>query len=1473
MLVNHPSSSVPARPERAGDALARSHLPLLLFITAGLLGGLLPGRADAQGVPNLRLIPQPDGPLVERKWTARTGLPVNQITGMVRGSDGYLWLTTFDGLVRFDGVRFTLFNKGQTPELPSARFSSLLGEWGGALWLMTEADHLITFQNAGFRDHSPDLAGRVHAVARDDHDGVWVGTAEGLFRLEADRFVRVPLEQEGAVTTILIDEPRNRLVLARSQGAIHALDLATSRLDVLLAPIPNTGALGRLVIDERGVVWGAAHWGALRTGDGVVRTFPVEGAWGWPLALHPPRSEGDELVLVMVAGTFRWEEGSGWRRLTIDDSARLGLPSVRGGDGGLWTTLDDRLFRNGDDVLQAESKIRFALVDPEGSVWGAGPSGLYQFQRASVEGYPLQSPAGFHEAYALHEGPSGVWVVSTGPAVSSGLWRLDERGGTLVAGTPSPDLPSRLEMSVLEDRQGQLWVALDEGGVCRLVAMRCDPAGRFPMEGETVRAIFEARDGTLWFGTTRSLRALRPDGSWRTLAEADGLPAVTIRAIAETPEGHLWLGTQRGGVIYWDGQAFRAITMAEGLPTNAVRGLYLDAQGVLWVGTEGVGVARVTPGTPGPDGAPRWTIAAIRQADGLFDDGVHQILEDPAGRLWMSSNRGLFYVPRREAEAFLDGQTDRVHAISFDERDGLLNRELNGGTHGAGIRTRDGRLIFPGMRGLAIVDPGALEWNRPPPMARIEGLVVGGRALAPEQGMLRLPREADRNLEIEFTALSFWAPQTIRFRYRLRGVDATWRESIGLRTAFYTNLRGGRYTFEVEASTQPGVWSEAPDQMVIVVPYRAYEHPAAQAGFGFLLLLGLAGMVSMRERRLRSQARNLEILVAERTRVVESQAERLVQMDRMKSRLFEDISHELRTPLTLIVAPLEGVRDRLKVAPDAAIRREVELALQSSRRLLDLVAQILDLARLEAGRLPVRVRPLDTAAWIRHQILAFSPLAQQKGVKLRLELPDELPDLWSSADLFQKMLGNLVSNAIKFTPELGVARIRGWASDEHFFVEVRDSGPGIPADRIHTLFQRFSEAWDGSTSRGGLPSTRIGLSLAHQLAELHGGGIEVSSEEGFGATFVLKLRLGWNHFPESVEIAEAEPSLSAPLVAARSLPLMDGGAEGDAPSQPDSDAPEGAPVGSVPPGPAAGVPVATESETPAPSKAGAATEAEGMAGVSAEQRGKGAADLSVPIPADAPDVLVVEDDPGVRAYLHTLLGTLYHVRTAADGHEALGAVAERPPSLIVSDLRMPQMDGLELLAAIREQDRARTDGLTTPFLLVSAHDDTVGRTTAYRLGASDFMTKPFSPRHLLARIDGLLTTQTLLEARRPVLRVSASQVEVESTSASLLTRLAQLVEQNLSDPDFGAEELARALGYSRSGLYRKLEDIGEAAPAQILQRMRLDRAAQLLADEAGSVSRIATQCGFRSMPHFSRVFKERFGVPPSRYTKESVAQS
>lgn len=1384
---------------------------LLLFAPAAPLQG--------QAVPDSRALHLGDQQFVHRSWSSRNGLPVNHVTGLLQGESGYLWLSTFDGLLRFDGMDFVAFNQSSSPELPTARLSGLLGEAHGAIWLESERNELLEFRNGRFQDHRPAI-GPLRGFYIDPDGMVWAGSDLGLLRYTPGGFEPVVLPGVGTVVSMTAttepgSPPDTWSGLLWITSADHVLHLVDPREGQVLEQHPLPWAPGgypvqAMAVASDGALWlASAYRGSIRFQDGSVETHPVEDPTHWVTDLVPPDEDGQGGMMQLAGKAVILDDGV-WRRLETWDNGKWPQLGTVGPDGSHWLASDGTLLRDGVVISTSFGDRSRLIFDHEGSAWIGSITGLHQVRPASLGAVPLYHDGKPYHAYGLHQGPTGtIWITAFRPREGTGLWRMQE-GDPVAEFVDSPALPiGSLEMAILESRNGDLWVSSHGGGVCRLDAdLLCPDDGWFPMGGRDVRAIFEDSEGVIWFGAENLLKGLSPDGTWFTVGREQGMPDSRIRAFLETPEGHLWLATQAHGIARWNGESLERLTEADGLAGDAVRALFMDGQGILWVGTEGRGLSRVEEDDSG-EGDGNWKITTIRRADGLFDDGIHQILGDEDGRLWMSTNRGLFFVSRADLEAFSSGEASAIRSTGFDERDGLLNRELNGGVHGAGIQTATGRLIFPGMEGLAVVEPTEVLPNPGPPELIIESGIVNHEPVAVKDGVVRLPR-ASRNVELTFSSLSFWSPPSTSFRYRLAGVDEGWREMSGRRSLFYTNLPPGRHTFELLASQDLENWTPDPVTIDVVVPYRISEHPFSQAAAGLLVLLAIFGVARLRETNLQEQARRLEVEVAERTRMVEAQAERLVEMDRLKSRLFEDISHEFRTPLTLIITPLENARRHLAGTSDPRLEHDVDLAIRSAKRLLDLVGQILDLTRLEAGRLQIRVYPLDPASWLRRHILSFTPLADVKEVNVLEKIPASLPAIWSSRDLLHKMVGNLISNAIKYSPQGGLVRIRAWTEDDFLKIEVRDTGPGIPQDQLSTIFKRFS---DGQLPNGGnpaSPSTGIGLSLAQQLAELHGGGIHVESEEGFGAQFTLRLRLGHHHFPEDARDPEApEDDKDTPPPEFRDAPdLQDGTAEG--------------------------------------------ATAPGIVS-------------SIQDPAHGPTVLVVEDHPGVRSYLTLILSEVYRVDAVENGAEALNRMASRPVDLILSDLRMPELNGLELLHRVREQDRTRQDGLSTPFVLLSARDNQKDRSEAYSLGASAFLTKPIPPQELLACIDGLLRNQESLRKRRPVLRVAAGEVSAESSDAVFLARLAEAAEVHLRDPEFGPSELASALGYSRSALYRKLAEIGEDTPAAILTRMRLDRAAQLLEDNAGSVSRIALQCGFRSASYFSRVFKEAKGVPPSRF--------
>ena len=369
-------------------------------------------------------------------------------------------------------------------------------------------------------------------------------------------------------------------------------------------------------------------------------------------------------------------------------------------------------------------------------------------------------------------------------------------------------------------------------------------------------------------------------------------------------------------------------------------------------------------------------IVRIGAKDGLFDEVIHQILEDDAGRLWMNTNRGIFWVARAELNAFADGKVSRVHSTAYTERDGMRNREGNGGVQPAGAKGLDGRLWFPTQDGVVVVDPAKVRRDQRAPPLVVEQVVAGGGALRPEHDSIALgPNE--RDVQIEYTALTFLEPTNVRFRYRLDPYDAGWVDVGNRRTAFYTKVPPGRYTFRRRGERRRRRVVRAGNQ-------ARRASPSAGLGDRRLSVVSVAALgmllfaaVRLREARLRARAVQLERVVDERTAALREREQQLADrnaqlqsLDHAKTRFFANVSHELRTPLTLTIGPLEDLRAR--AGGDPQVERWLDIALRNARRLLRLVNQILDVAKLEAGAMHLAPRPLD-----------LGPVHARRGRRLR----------------------------------------------------------------------------------------------------------------------------------------------------------------------------------------------------------------------------------------------------------------------------------------------------------------------------------------------------------------------------------------------------------------------------------------------------------------------------------------------------------
>ena len=1348
---------------------------------------------------------------VHESWTVRDGLPVNSINAIIQDRTGYIWAATYDGLVRFDGVRFTVFNSANTDGLPSNRIVKLREGGDGSLWLATEQGRVVRFRDGRFS--SARFAGGnadqgVTELFASSTGDLWVATTRGLWTPRGDTLMAVVPNVYAAT----IVERRDRSVWVGTVGR-GLFRIADGGVEAIVTSTSiDSDTITTLFEDPTGTLWIGASSGVWQWRAGTPPT---------PVTASGRAIRVTRIARVPATGTIYFQADDGTHRFEngqIVLERTPGVPSFTLGvwadSGAIWTVSGFDVRRNGQRLftLSAQSNVTAVQQDREGSLWiGTQRTGLHRLKPAVFTVYTFPDTGRLLNAYSTYVDRAGtVWAGTL--ASTPGLIRIDPSGEHV----PSPVRPEVGNVTAYaEDQSGRLLVGAEDLWACTVPALMCRAEGPAELRRGRVYALYRDSSG-VWVGAGGGLFYF--DGSrWASLTQALGIPSATVRAFATTRDGAVWMGTNGGGLARYQAGRFTRLTTADGLPSDLIRALYADADGRLWVGTEGRGLARIDIAALGAGRPSTQAIVRIGTEAGLFDEVIHQILEDDAGRLWMNTNRGIFWVSRAELNAFADGRTSQVHSTAYSERDGLRNPEGNGGVQPAGAKGPDGRLWFPTQDGVAVVDPKTVRGNRTPPPVVVEQVVAGSRRTRLPRDSVSLARD-QRDAQIEYTALTFLQPSNVRFRYRLDNYDREWVDVGSRRTAFYTKLPPGRYTFRVEATDAAGEWREPGASLAIQVLPQVWETAAFRIGafvtLGVVIILGLR----WRDARFRERAAHLERVVDERTATLRKQERELAEqnralqsLDEAKTRFFANVSHELRTPLTLTIGPLEDLRTRATSDPTA--ERWIDVALRNSRRLLRLVNQLLDVAKLDAGAMTLDRKPLDVASFTRGIVSAFESVAERKGIRLTCDVPDKLVGAFDQ-DAIEKILTNLVSNAIKFTPGQAQVHVRLAERDGAVHWMVSDTGPGIPAAQLSHVFERFFRV-DESTTRS-QPGTGIGLSLVKELLELHGGRIAVESD-GTGTTFTASMPLT----PATL----AEEALGA---------SSDGGADR------------------------------------AVSDVGITTEHDSQRAVAS---GDEPSD-------DVPTLLVVDDSADLRAFIRDHFAPRFRVLEAADGAEGIELARRHLPDLVVSDVMMPRTDGHELVRALRASEE--TDFLAIILLTAQAGDaDRLAGLERgaddYIVKPFEMRELDVRVRNLIAARRRLRErfasqrTDTPPEVETAAALVVPAAASVEDQAYGIRVRTAIL--HGIREPDFGVGELADAVAQDRTHLFRRVRDVFGESPSDLIRRMRLEEGARLLRTESGTVTDIGYAVGFNSVSHFCRRFAEVYGVSPAAYRAQQVVSS
>lgn len=963
-------------------------------------------------------------------WQTEDGLPYSAVTAVVQTDDGYLWLGTYNGLVRFDGVQFRVFDELNTAGLPARRVTALYQDGTGVLWIGFESGHLVRYMRGRFEQvQLPGEWGsaKIYGLAQDRTGRLWVIGADGQLCSLKDRRVVWP-ESGSAQGVVLYSGGCGRPLLICRNGIASEVDAsAVSRLDW----VPSSYVQG-ICNSADGGVWLVADGTVSKWTNGTRACEFGPAPWGYvPLTLLAETTHG-----VLVAGT-----------------ADAGLYMLAG--DGQWFNLN-RTNGLGHDWVRAFAE------DTEGNYWVGTGGGLVVVRRARLrvlnppdqwQGRPLLT--------VCQSSDGSVWAGTEG----AGLYRYD--GRCWVRFGPESGLSNQYVWSVVEDSSGRLWVSTWGAGVYWLRQGRFEPVPGLTEFHYPVAALQPVADGSMLIGTGAGLLLWRTNASCAWLPSGPAGALGDVRTLAVAPDGTLWVGTYGNGLFKITGHAVTRFTKADGLSSDYINTVCVEQDSTVWVGTLGGGLCRFKHGR----------FVVISERHGLPNNTICSIQVDGEGNFWLGSFAGVIRCSRGDLTRCADGVTNRVECMLLGRDDGMPSVECSGGVHPAGCVTATGTLLFPTRAGLVEVDPARLWTNLKPPPVWIDEVLADGKRVweaggsAPE---LVLGPGAGR-LEFVFTALSFYAPRKVRFRYKLEGLDGEWVDGGAKRSASYGYVPPGMYRFTVAACNNDGVWGQSRNFVELRVLPWFWQTWQFKVLVGAVVALGAGGIVWIQTHR--RMKRKLEQL--ERQRMLEHE----------RARIARDMHDELGASLTRIAILCQNLKEL--VPNDTAGAQVLDAIYNTARESTKAMDEIV-------WAVSPRHDSMDSlVSYLEKYALEF---LRGSGIKCRLDLPLELPPTPVTTEVRHNLFlacKEALTNVVKHARATEVSIALEFNPDGFEFV-IRDNGCGFDPGEVERGL---------GVDRAGCMHSGNGLkSMAQRMAEI-GGMCTVRSAPGQGTEVRFRVHL------------------------------------------------------------------------------------------------------------------------------------------------------------------------------------------------------------------------------------------------------------------------------------------------------------------------------------------------------------------------------
>ncbi|MDH7462749.1 two-component regulator propeller domain-containing protein [Chitinophagaceae bacterium 26-R-25] len=1353
----------------------------------------------------------------------RNGLSNNQINSILRDDKGFMWFGTSSGLNRYDGYKFKVF-KHIISDSTSIGNDIISRIWEGPdnkIWVQAR-DHINFYDRETetfSRDEKlyfakigiPDSA--IDDIKKDKKGYYWfVHTTAGLLRYDSKTEKSIHFTHTNNDETTICDNNVTAFAengagdfwIIHGNGVMEKMDGKTNKVvyrNGLLVPYFSGNSDFQIFIDAQDELWCYVT----TVSNGVFHFNPSQNK-----LTHISKESSPQLNNNIINGVTQDGDGLVW---ICTDHGGINIYNKENNSIRYLINNED------DDKTIAQNAITAVYRDSSGIIWAGTYKQGVSYYRENIIKFPLfrhqpsnPTSLSYDDVNRFVEDVKGnIWIGTNG----GGLIYFNRQTNQFTRYTHSNSNPNSIGNDVIVslwiDQDQKLWIGSYYGGLdCfdgkNFVHYKHNEADPASISDDRIWEIFEDSKQRLWIGTLGNGIDLfdRNTKTFTHHRKSDGyLQTNYIAAITEDRAGNIWFGTD-AGIDVLDNKTSKFIHLSHNDNGTSLSNNFVMT---LLQDSRGMIWAGSSEGITIFD-IDRKVVKILRVSDGLPDNNILNILEDNNHNVWISTRNGICKIS-------ISGNSTKDYAYrfqNFDEQDGLQGREFN---ENAALKTKKGELMFGGANGFNLFDPSNIQTNKSVPAIAFTDFLLFNKTIAVGEKVGKhvvldksisetkqiILKHNENVFSIEFAALSYSNTEKSQYMYMLEGFDKEWTITDGKnRKATYTNLSPGTYTFKVKASNDDGVWNEKGITMTIKVLPPFWKTPLAY----LLYLLVIGGVLYFARFRILQRARTKFALEQER-----HQAQRLHELDMLKIKFLTNVSHEFRTPLSLILTPLERM---LKFSGDDE-KKQLQLIYRNARRLLNLVNQLLDFRKMEVKELKLQTRQGDIVQFMKDIAQSFTDLADKKNIRFSVTTNVEHFITFFDHDKIERILFNLLSNAFKFTPENKTVDVSVLLKAIHadnathlLTVTVNDTGIGMENDKKEKIFDRFFQnEIPGTLINQG---SGIGLAITKEFVKLHNGSISVHSILGEGSTFEVALPLK--------EVVHAPVHIEENIIS--EVVAVNGNNKH----------------------------IETEQHiVPAEIE----IQEEEVKGNSFSKK---------------PTVLLVEDNDDFRFYLKDNLREHFNILEAENGKVGWQKALASHPELVVSDISMPVMDGIELCKKLKADKRTAH----IPVILLTALTGEDQQLRGLETGANDYMTKPFNFEILQSRIKNLLSLQTKMrKTYQKQMEVKPADVEISSPDEKFLTQALEVVEKNISNPDFSVEDLSKAMFMSRVALYKKLLTLSGKSPIDFIRDIRLKRAAQLLEKSKMTVSEIAYEVGFNDPKYFAKYFKKEFGVTPSAYAR------